>query len=316
MPGLRDASLRQLQILASAAETLSFSRTSERLHLTQPAVSMQMKALEDLARLPLFERVGRKLKLTDAGEELARHARDVLRTLDLADEALASLRGLRGGRIRIAVTSTAKYFAPRLIAAFQKRHPQIELKLAIENREAVVALVAANAVDLAIMGTMSGSDLDAVATPFADHPLVVVAAPDHPLAHRRSVPLATLARETFLVRERGSGTRAAMERFFAAAGVEPRVGMELDSNETIKQAVMAGMGLSFISRHTIGLELAAGALALVHAPGLPVIRTWHVVHLAAKRLSPAAEAFKAFVLEEGKAFLKRWPAPTESERAR
>jgi DNA-binding transcriptional LysR family regulator len=308
MPGLRDASLRQLQILASAAETLSFSRTSERLHLTQPAVSMQMKALEDLARLPLFERVGRKLKLTDAGEELARHARDVLRTLDLADEALASLRGLRGGRIRIAVTSTAKYFAPRLIAAFQKRHPQIELKLAIENREAVVALVAANAVDLAIMGTLSG-DVDAVVTPFADHPLVVVAAPDHPLARRRSVTLATLAKETFLVRERGSGTRAAMERFFAAAGLEPTVGMELGSNETIKQAVMAGMGVAFISSHTIGLELSAGALALVHAPGLPVIRRWHVVHLAAKRLSPAAEAFKGFVLEEGKAFLKSWPPP-------
>jgi DNA-binding transcriptional LysR family regulator len=315
MPGLKDASLRQLQILASAAETLSFSRTSERLHLTQPAVSMQMKALEDLARMPLFERVGRRIALTDAGAELARHARDVLRTLDLADEALAALRGLRGGRIRVAVTSTAKYFAPRLILLFARRHPEIELKLTVENRDAVVALVASNAIDLAIMGTMGG-EVEAVATPFADHPLVVVAAPDHPLAHRRSVPLATLARETFLVRERGSGTRAAMERFFAAAGVEPRVGMELDSNETIKQAVMAGMGLSFISRHTIGLELAAGALALVHAPGLPVIRTWHVVHLAAKRLSPAAEAFKAFVLEEGKAFLKRWPAPTESERAR
>jgi DNA-binding transcriptional LysR family regulator len=270
---------------------------------------MQVKALEDLARLPLFERVGRKLRLTDAGEELARHARDVLRTLDLADEALAALRGLRGGRIRVAVTSTAKYFAPRLIALFARNHAGIELKLAVENRDAVVALLAANAVDLAIMGTMSGSDLDAVATPFADHPLVVVAAPDHPLAQRRSVPLAALAKETFLVRERGSGTRAAMERFFAASGLEPRIGMELDSNETIKQAVMAGLGVAFISRHTVGLELAAGALALVHAPGLPVMRSWHVVHLAAKLLSPAAEAFKGFVLDEGKAFLKGWGVP-------
>jgi DNA-binding transcriptional LysR family regulator len=306
MSGLKDASLRQLQILASAADTLSFSRTSEQLHLTQPAVSMQMKGLEDLSRLPLFERVGRRLKLTEAGEELARHAREVLRTLDLADEAMATLRGLRGGRIRIAVTSTAKYFAPRLIALFAREHPGLEVKLAVENRDAVVALVASNAVDLAIMGTMSG-DVDAVATPFADHPLVVVAAPDHPLAQRRSVPLAILAKETFVVRERGSGTRAAMERFFAAAGVEVRVGMELDSNETIKQAVMAGLGVAFISRHTIGLELATGAIALVHAPGLPVMRTWHVVHLAAKRLSPAAEAFEAFVLDQGKAFLKNWP---------
>ncbi len=306
MNRLRDATLRQLQLFDSAARTLSFSRTSEALHVSQPAVSMQMKQLEDLAGVALFDRIGRRLHLTAAGEELARWVREVLRVLEQADEALSALKGLRGGRIRVAVTSTAKYFAPKLIALFTARHPEVELKLFVNNRESVVQVLAANEVDLAIMGRPPG-ELETVAAPFADHPFVVIAAPEHPLAGKRSVLLSALAGETFLVREPGSGTRAAMERFFAENGVEIRVGMEMDSNETIKQAVMAGMGLSFISRHTIGLELAAGALALVHGPGLPVMRTWHVVRLAAKRPSPAAHAFEAFVMEEGKAFLRDWP---------
>jgi LysR family transcriptional regulator, low CO2-responsive transcriptional regulator len=306
MTQLRDATLRQLQIFESAARTLSFSRTSELVHLTQPAVSMQMKQLEHLAGLPLFERIGRRLHLTEAGEELARHAREVLRALEQADDALAALRGLQGGRIRVAVTSTAKYIAPKLVALFTKRHPEVALRLSVANRDAVIQALAANEVDLAIMGKPPDA-LDTVASFFADHPFVVIAAPDHPLARRRSVPFSALAPEVFLVREPGSGTRGAMERFFAEHGVEIRIGMVLESNETIKQAVMAGMGLSFISRHTVGLELAAGELALVHAPGLPVMRAWNVVRLAAKRLGPAAQAFEAFVLEEGKAFLRNWP---------
>jgi DNA-binding transcriptional LysR family regulator len=307
MNHLRDATLRQLQILDSAARTLSFSRTSEALHLTQPAVSMQMKHLAELAGLPLFERVGRRLHLTEAGQELARHAREVLRLVEQADDALAALRGLRGGRIRVAVTSTAKYFAPKLISLFARRHPEVKVRLTVNNREVVIRALAANEVDLAIMGKPPDG-LETVAAEFAAHPFVVVAAPDHPLARRRSVPLSAFAAETFLVREPGSGTRAAMERFFAAHGVEIQVGMTLDSNETIKQAVMAGMGLSFISRHTVGLELSVGALAVVHAPGLPVMRAWNVVRLAAKRPAPAAQAFEGFVVEEGKAFLRSWPS--------
>jgi DNA-binding transcriptional LysR family regulator len=306
MSRLRDVSLRQLQIFATASRTLSFSRTSEALHLTQPAVSMQMKQLEDLAGLPLFERIGRRLHLTQAGEELARHAREVLRTIEQADDALSALRGLKGGRIRVGVTSTAKYFAPKLVALFAKRHPEVEVRLSVTNREATIQALAANEVDLAIMGKPPDG-LETVASEFAEHPFVVIAAPDHPLSRRRTVPLSAFAAETFLVREVGSGTRAAMERFFAAHGVEVRIGMTLESNETIKQAVMAGMGLSFISRHTVGLEVAAGELAIVHAPGLPVVRAWNVVRLVAKRPSPASQAFEAFVLEEGKAFLRNWP---------
>ena len=306
MSRLKDATLRQLQILDTAARTLSFSRTSEIVHVTQPAVSMQMKQLADLAGVPLFERIGARLHLTQAGEELARHAREVLRVLEQADDALAALRGLHGGRIRVAVTSTAKYFAPKLIALFAKGYPGVSVRLVVNNREAVIQALAANEVDLAIMGKPP-EDLDTEASTFADHPFVVIAAPDHPLAHRRSVPLSAFGGEVFVVREPGSGTRAAMERFLAEHEVEVRVGMVMESNETIKQAVMAGMGLSFISRHTVGLELRVGELAVVHAPGLPVMRAWNVVRLAAKRLSPSAQAFEAFVLEEGKAFLRNWP---------
>jgi LysR family transcriptional regulator, low CO2-responsive transcriptional regulator len=303
--GLKDASVRQLQILASAASTLSFSRTAKAVHLSQPAVSMQVKALEALAGLPLFERAGRRLHLTHAGEELARHAREVLRVLEDADAAIAALRGLAAGRIRVAVTSTAKYFAPKLLARFRDRHPGVELRLRVSNREAVSAALHANEVDLAIMGRPP-PDLDAVALPFADHPLVVVAPAGHPLTRRRSVPVAALAAEPFVVREPGSGTRAAMEQWFAEHRATPRVAMEMDSNETIKQAVMAGMGLSLLSRHTVGLELEVGELALVHAPGLPIMRRWNVVHRREKLLSPAARAFQEFVVEEGGAFLRQW----------
>jgi DNA-binding transcriptional LysR family regulator len=305
MAGLKDASLRQLQILASAASTLSFSRTARAVHLSQPAVSMQVRRLEELAGLPLFERAGRRLFLTQAGEELARHAREVLRVLEDADDALAALRGLAAGRIRVAVTSTAKYFAPKLLARFRERHPGVELALHVSNRAAVSEALRANDVDLAVMGRPP-PDVDAVALPFADHPLVVIAPPRHPLARRRAASVAALCAEPFLSREPGSGTRAAMEEFFAEHRAAPRIAMEMDSNETIKQAVMAGMGLAFISRHTVGLELEAGALALVHAPGLPVMRRWNVVRRREKLLSPAARAFEAFVVEEGSAFFRQW----------
>jgi len=305
MAGMRDATVRQLQIFDAAARALSFSRAAEVLHLTQPAVSMQIRQLEHFAGVPLFERTGRRLHLTGAGEELVLHARAVLRALENADEAFAALKGLRGGRVRLAVVSTAKYFAPRLIARFAQAHPGVQVRLQVDNRDAVVRTLAANDVDVALMGRPPG-ELDLVAAPFADHPHVIIAPPDHPLARRRRVDIDAFAAEVFLVRETGSGTRTAMERFFQERGVPLRVGMEMPSNETIKQAVMAGLGLSFISLHTIVLELAAGALAVVNAPGLPVVRQWYVLHRTEKRLSPAAEAFRAFVLEHGRSFLERW----------
>ncbi len=305
MAGMKDASVRQLQIFEAAARCLSFSRAAEALHLTQPAVSMQIRQLEHFAGVPLFERSGRRLHLTGGGEELVLHARAVLRALEEADDAFAAMKGLRGGRVKLAVVSTAKYFAPRFIAAFAEAHPGVQVRLQVENREAVVRTLAANEVDLALMGRPPG-ELDLRSSAFADHPHVIIAPPSHPLARRRQVDLDALGDEVFLVRESGSGTRTAMERFFEERRIPLRVGMEMSSNETIKQAVMAGLGLSFISMHTIALELAAGLLARVQAPGLPVVRKWYVLHRAERRLSPAAEAFERFVLERGRGLLQRF----------
>lgn len=315
MSGMRNVTVRQLQIFCSAARHLSFSRASEELHLTQPGVSMQVRQLEDSAGMALFDRAGKKLLLTQAGAELLRYAQQVLGALRDADDALAALKGLKGGRLSIAAVSTAKYFAPKLLALFAGQHPDVELKLSVNNREAVVQQLAANEVDLAIMGTPPKL-LDTVAAPFARHPLVVIAAPAHPLSARKRIPLRALENETFLVREPGSGTRSSMERFFGERGIQLKVGMEMSSNETIKQAVMAGIGVSFISQHTIGLEVATGQLTVLHVEGLPVMRQWCVVHLREKRLSPATEAFKVFVLDHGSSFLKLWPQGPVLESAR
>jgi len=213
---------------------------------------------------------------------------------------------LEGGRLTIGVVSTAKYFAPKLLAMFNERHPSLELKLQVNNREAVIQMLARNEIDIAVMGTAS-RQLDTVAAPFARHPLVVIAHPGHPLAHRKRIPLKALESETFIVREPGSGTRSAMERFFSERRINVRVGMEISSNETIKQAVMAGMGVSFISQHTIGLELATEQLVMLRVDGLPVMRQWCVVHRTEKRLSPAADTFRRFMLKEGAELLRLWP---------
>jgi DNA-binding transcriptional LysR family regulator len=306
MSGLRNVTMRQLQIFSSAARHLNFSRTSEELHLTQPAVSMQIKQLEESAGLPLFERTGRRVFLTEAGGELYRYAQQVLGAIKDAEEILGAMKGLQGGRLTIGVVSTAKYFAPKLLAMFNERHPNLELKLQVNNREAVVQMLAGNEIDVAVMGT-APRRLDTVAAPFARHPLVVIAHPGHPLAHRKRIPLTALEAETFIVREPGSGTRSAMERFFTERRIKVRVGMEISSNETIKQAVMAGMGVSFISQHTIGLELATDQLVMLKVEGLPVMRQWCIVHRTEKRLSPAADTFKRFMLKEGAELLKQWP---------
>jgi DNA-binding transcriptional LysR family regulator len=298
------ASLRRLRVFEAVARHRSYSRAAAELHLTQPAVSMQVRQLESEVGLPLVEQMGRRLDVTPAGGEVLACARDVLERLRLAEESLAALAGTGGGELSIAVTSTAKYFAPRLLAEFRRRHPGVRLRLAVSNREAVVRALAENTVDLAVMGRPPRG-LDTEAAAFARHPIAVIAAPEHPLATRRRLPLAALAEETFVIRERGSGTRAAMERVFAERGFRARETLEMSSNETIKQAVMAGMGIAFLSMHTIGLELRAGRLVLLPVSGLPVMREWYAIHRRGKRLSPAAQGFKAFLLEEGAALIER-----------
>jgi DNA-binding transcriptional LysR family regulator len=292
-----------LRVFEAAAALRSFSKAAETLHLTQPGVSMHIKELEMHAGLPLFERIGKKLYITEAGQELLVRAREVIRTLKEADEAFDGLRGLRRGRISLAVVSTAKYFAPRLLARFRNLYPEIEIRLGVNNRNAVIEQLRANEVDLAIMGrSPDASDIEAHA--FAENPHVIIAAPCHALAGKRGIPEKTAAAQSFLVREPGSGTRLAMQEFFDDRGLAVNVGMEMASNETIKQAVMADMGVSFLSRHTIELELHTRRLVVLDVRGLPVLRQWHVAHRAKKRLPPPAHAFKEFVLAQGRDLLQ------------
>jgi DNA-binding transcriptional LysR family regulator len=299
---MRAVTLRQLAVFASVARHSSFARAAEELHLTQPAISMQIKELEAAVELPLFERSGRAVRLTMPGEYLLVYARRMLATLKEAGDAMAKLRKVQGGRITIGMLSTAEYFLPRLIARFRAQHPAVEMRLAVGNREELSRMLHDNEVDLAVMGSPP-RELDTRAEPFAAHPLGVIASPEHPLARRREIPPKALDGEPFILREPGSGTRAAMERFFREHHVAPAPIMEMTSNETIKQAVIANMGLAFVSLHTVALELSVGQLVSLDVAGLPLLRRWHILHVRAKALSPAAEAFRYFVLDEGERLL-------------
>ncbi len=300
---IQHVSLRQLRVFEAAASNRSFSQAAKFLHLTQPGVSMHIKELETNAGLALFERIGKRLYVTEAGQELLTRAREILRALKDAEEAFDEMKGLRRGRINLAVVSTAKYFVPQLLARFGKDFPELEIRLAVNNRNSVIEQLVANEVDLAIMGR-SPQALETVAEPFAQNPHVIIAVPGHPLAGQRRIPIERVAKEIFIVREPGSGTRLAMQQFFEDSQLTCKVAMEMASNETIKQAVMAGMGVSFISRHTIDLETQTKRLVVLDVEGTPVIRQWHVAHLAKKRLSPTAAAFKQFVLTQGRELLR------------
>ncbi len=298
-----NVTLRQLRVFAEVARRLSFARAAEVLHLTPPAVTMQVKELEAAVGLPLFERSGRQVGLTTGGEYLLVYARRVLSALKDAEDAMARLKHVEAGRLDIGLVSTAKYFVPRLLARFREQHPGIELRLQVSaNREQLLALLRGNEIDLAVMGRPP-REMASRAEPFAAHPQVFVAPPGHALTRVGSVAPAELEGVPFIVREPGSGTRKHMEDFFEAQRIAPRIAMEMPSNESIKQAVMAGMGLSFLSLHTVGLELRSGLLAIVPVAGTPIVRTWNVVHVAGKTLSPAAEALRYFILEHGEAHL-------------
>ncbi|MDP2169883.1 MAG: LysR family transcriptional regulator [Thiobacillus sp.] len=312
---MKHVTLRQLKVFESVARHLSFSRAAEELHLTQPAVSMQVKQLEEQAGLPLTEMIGKKVFLTQAGEEVARHARLIAQQLREAGEAIDALKGVRGGTLSLGVISTAKYFAPRLLAEYRRRQPGIELRLGVYNRATVLRKLSENEIDLAIMG-QPPNDFPTVAEAFADHPLVIIAAPDHPLARKKKIDPVLLNEETFLIREPGSGTRATMERYFAEAGVVPRHRMELVSNEALKQAVMAGLGLAFISAHTVSLECEVGRLVVLPVTGTPIIRRWYVVQRAEKLLLPVAETFRTFLIAEAPAMLSGNTQTSESKSRR
>lgn len=295
---------RQLRVFVEVARAGSVVGAAQALHLTPPAVSMQVKELEGQVGLPLLDRQGRTVSLSLTGEYFLVHARRLLSALKETDDAMKRLKRVERGLLTVGMVSTAKYFVPHLLARFQAQHSGVEVRLRVAaNRDQLVQQLDAGDVDLAVMGRPP-RELATRAEGFATHPLAFVVAPGHPLLSGRAVDPSALAEHPFIAREKGSGTRAAVERFFADSRVQPRIVMELASNETIKQAVIAGLGVGFMSLHTAGLELRAGVLCMPDVEGTPVVRTWNVVHLGARTLAPAAEAFRYFLIENGDAFLR------------
>ena len=298
-----NVTLRQLRVFESVARHLSYTRAAEELHLSQPAVSMQIRQLEDNLGLPLFELVGKKVYITEAGQEMYHYSRGVEQQLSEAETVLENLKGLRQGRLVLAVASTANYFLPRLFAEFNKKYEGASLSLDVTNREGLLAHLEANDADMIIMGLPPG-EMDLEAEAFLDNPLVVIAPPDHPLVGKRHIPMESLQNEPFIMREQGSGTRISMERVFEDEGIQLKTGMEMSSNEAIKQAVQAGLGLGVLSIHTLEVELILKRLVVLDVEDFPINRHWYIVHRRGKRFSAIAQAFKDFVLTESKTLLK------------
>ena len=307
--------LRQLKVFESVARQLNYTQAARELHLTQPAVSMQIKQLEESLGVALFEQLGKRIHLTEAGQEVLTYARSINQQLDELEGVLDRMKGLSGGRLRISVATTANYFIPTLLGTFARRYPDVTLTLDVTNRETLLRQISENTVDLAIMGQPPAS-LDVEAHAFMENPLVIVAPPDHPLASQKKIPLARLQDEVFLVREPGSGTRIAMERFFSERNMHLKTGMEVGSNEAIKQSVQAGMGLGLLSHATIEQELALKRLAVLDVAEFPIMRHWYVVHRKGKRLSAAAEAFKQFMLLEAARLLNASAPSATAPRTR
>ncbi|MBA3032965.1 MAG: LysR family transcriptional regulator [Gammaproteobacteria bacterium] len=287
-------SLRQISIFESVARHLSYTRAAEEMHLTQPAVFTQVKQLEDSVGLPLLERIGKRMHLTTAGQEVLATCRETLAGLERLEMRLADMQGLKRGRLSIAIVTTAKYLIPRLLGEFCARYPGIEAALTVSNREKLLARLVDNQDDLTILGTPP-EGMDVVATPIADNPLIVLARHDHPLAASRSIPLSRVAEEPFVLREKGSGTRLATERHFAEHGFKLKVRMELGSNEAIKQAIAGGLGVSVLSSHAIALE-GSGVLQPLDVKGFPLMRQWYVAYPKGKHLSAVAESFLEHLL--------------------
>lgn len=292
---MRHATFRQLEVFEAIARLGSFTRASEELHLTQPTVSMQMKKLADAVEMPLFEQVGRRIYLTEAGKELASTAREVMQSLERCDMTMAEMRGLKKGKLRLAVVSTAKYFVPRILGEFSREYPGVEVSLKVTNRQRVLERAADNLDDLYIL-SQPAQHMELEAQPFMQNELVVMAPPGHPLARAHTIPMRRIAEEPFLMREIGSGTRTTVEEIFARYGLKPNIRMELGSNEAIKQAIIGGLGISVLSRHTLGPE-NAGEPVILDVEGFPVINQWHIGHPTGKQLSVVAHAFLDYLFQ-------------------
>ena len=300
---MKNATLRQLKVFEAVARHLSFSRAAEELHLTQPAVSIQVKRLEEHAGLPLFEQLGKKIHLTPAGVEMLHSCRAIIQQFREVEDTMAQFKGVSGGTLNVAVISAGDYFFPKLLVQFASLHPGVTLNFNVVNREQLLQQLVDNLTDLAIM-VRPPPALDCVNEPFAPHPYVIVAAPDHPLAGRKRIAMSRLVREPFVVRETWSDTWNSMAEAFGQHMGQLNIAMKIRSTETIKQAVIAGMGVSFLSAHTISRELKARSLAVLDVQGFPRMAHWYVVHRRHKRLPPVAQAFRTFLLHDAPALIE------------
>lgn len=304
---LRHGTLSQMSVFEAVTRRGNFTRAAEELHLAQPTVSIQLKKLSELIGLPLVEQIGRQVHPTEAGKYVAEACHKMFRTLTELENQLACLRQLEGGRLRLAVGTAAKYFAPRLLAAFAHKYPDVELSLQIHHRETLIERLCANQDDLYIFANPP-EDADIIKQAILPNPLAVFARSDHPLANRKRIPFSELANEPFIVREPGSGTRRSVQRMFEERGLMPRVRMELSSNEAIKQAIIAGLGVSILSRHTLGQDTDQPQLTTLDVEDLPAEGHWYLVYPMGKQLSPVALAFSQMVKTEAENLSNTSPA--------
>lgn len=298
---VRNVTLKHFRVLAAVTKMGSMAGAARRLNVTPPAITVQVQQLEQAVGLPLVERTGDKTTPTEAGEIILRTAHRIEALLAECGGEIAQLKGIEGGAVSAGVVSTAKYFAPRALAAFRQRHPGVEVRLAVGNRQETIRALRDLELDLAIMGRPP-ENIDLESVSLGVHPHIIVAPTGHPLTGAK-LTIADLAKETFFVREPGSGTRLLMERLFEQADFDPIVGMEIGSNETIKQAVIAGLGVAFISAHTVAIEIADGRLVMLDVAGLPMMREWFAVRMREKAVMPAGQAMWSFLSTEGHKFL-------------
>lgn len=296
---MKQATLHQLKVFEVVARHGSFTRAAEELFLSQPTVSMQVKQLTKAVGMPLFEQVGKRLYLTDAGRELLATCREIFDRLAQFEMTIADFKGLKQGRLRLAAITTTKYFVPRLLGPFCQRYPGIDIEFQVTNHERIVARMSENQDDLYILSQIP-DHLDLSCHSFLENPLVVLARDDHPLAHEKQIPLTRLAGEPFIMREPGSGTRSSVQKLFEKHGVSVKVRLELGSNEAIKQAILGGLGISVLSRHTLGLDMNIRGFTILDVEGFPISRHWYVVYPSGKQLSIVASAFFEYLVNEAK----------------
>lgn len=302
---IKNATLRQLKVFETVARNLSFTRAAEELHTTQPTVSIQLKQLTDIVGQPLIEQIGKRIFLTEAGQELLKVSREIFDSLAHFEMRISDMKGVKAGRLNLSVITTAKYFVPRLLGLFCQRYPGIDVSLKVENRERMLQRMSENMDDLYVLG-QPPEHMEVELQPFLENPMVVLAARNHPLAAERNIPPERLTEEPFLMREAGSGTRLATEKFFGERGLKIKVRMELGSNEAIKQAVAGGLGIAVLSAHTLALARNGDELVILDVAGFPIRRHWYLAYPREKQLSVVAATFLEFLHEESKLLSEKY----------